>query len=305
MKPTKMMVESINNLVEKYENTPKTIKFDEKKTFEEFVKPLFLFLGWDISKNSLEVISVDIVSKNKTDFLFQIDEISKFVLKIVPLEENIDDIKWIIPPATYAFNKGITWTIITNFKKIKVLNSEVKGKTPAKMQWFELNYNEFISKDYERLAYLLKISFERDILDDEGELFSKKQKKTPIDKQLLQNLLKFSDKLSYNISKNNSSKKLSSEEINEAVHKIMNRFIFMRACGDRGLEQKHLIVNLREWEESKKQKLVKYLRVIFDYFEENYGGTIFSQHLCDKLEIKGDILKEVIEGLYTSEEKSI
>jgi type I restriction-modification system DNA methylase subunit len=305
MKPTKMMVESINNLIKKYENTPKTIKFDEKKTFEEFIKPLFCFLGWDFSKNSSEVISVNNVSKNKADYIFQIEDIQKFVLKIVPLEENIDDAKWIIPPATYAFNKGITWTIITNFKKIKVLNSEVKGKTPSKMQWFELDYNNFILKDYDRFAYLLKISFERDILDEEGEFFSKKQKKTPVGKQLLEDLLKFSDKLSNNILKNNSTKNLSSEEINEAVHKIMNRLIFMRACGDRGLEQKHLIVNLREWEESKDEKLVRYLRELFDYFEENYGGTIFSHHLCDKLEIDDNILKQVIEGLYISEEKSI
>lgn len=303
MKPTPSMESFLNGLVKKFNEIPDTSKYDKKKTVSEFIIPLFSGLGWEFEGKTPSIIDVSAISKDRADYSFEIEGITKFILKIAPLDENIDDKKWIIPVTTFAFNKGITWAIVTNFKKIKVLNSEVKGKTPLQMQFFEITFDEFISK-YDRLAYLLKKSFELDIIDKEAEYFSKKQKKTPIDKQLLEDLLKFSDKLSHDIQKNNS-KKLSMEEIDESVHKILNRLIFIRACGDRGLEQKHLIAHLREWEETKDEKLVKHLRKIFDYFEENYGGTIFSDHLCDKLEISDPTLQEIIEGLYISEDKSI
>ncbi|MEX2192498.1 MAG: N-6 DNA methylase [Nitrosarchaeum sp.] len=303
MNPSPSMESFLDGLIKKFNEVPDTSKYDKKKTMSEFVLPLFSGLGWEFEGKNPSVIDVSTISKDRADYSFEIDGITKFVLKIAPLDENIDDKKWIIPVTTFAFNKGITWAIVTNFKKIKVLNSEVKGKTPLQMQFFEIVFDEFISK-YDRLAYLLKKSFELDIIDKEAEYFSKKQKKTPIDVQLLEDLLKYSNKLSYDIQKNNS-KKLSIEEIDESVHKILNRLIFIRACGDRGLEQKHLISNLREWEETKDEKLIRYLRKIFDYFEENYGGTIFSDHLCDKLEVSNSTLQEIIEGLYISEDKSI
>jgi len=294
----------LNELVEKCNKIPDSSKYNKEKTTNEFIIPLFSCLGWEFEGKNPTVNSISTLSKDRADYAFEIDGITKFVLKVVPLNENIDDRKWLVPVTTYTFNKGITWAVITNFKKIKVLNSEVKGKSPSQMQFFELSYDEFISK-YERLAYLLKKSFELDILDKEAEFFSKKQKKTPIDKQLLGDLLKFTNELVFDIQKNNSKKKLSLEEIDESVHKILNRLIFIRACGDRGLEQKHLIANLREWEESKTQKLIEYLQKIFDYFEENYGGTLFSRNLCDELDISDSVLKKIIEGLYTSEDKSI
>ncbi|MCE9653237.1 MAG: N-6 DNA methylase [Nitrosarchaeum sp.] len=303
MKPTSNMESFLNGLIKKFNEIPDTSKYDKKKTASEFIIPLFSGLGWEFEGKNPSVIDVTTTSKDRADYSFEIDGITKFVLKIASIDENIDDKKWIVPVTTFAFNKGITWAIITNFKKIKILNSEVKGKTPMQMQFFEITFEEFISK-YDRLAYLLKKSFELDIIDKEAEYFSKKQKKTPIDEQLLEDLLKFSNKLSYDIQKNNS-KKFSIEEIDESVHKILNRLIFIRACGDRRLEQKHLITHLREWEETKDERLVKHLRKIFDYFEENYGGTIFSDHLCDKLEISNSILQEIIEGLYISEDKSI
>lgn len=67
MKPTKIMEESINRLNQNYTKISENSNFDEKKTFDEFIKPLFSYFGWDLSKNSLEVIPIEVTSKNKAD----------------------------------------------------------------------------------------------------------------------------------------------------------------------------------------------------------------------------------------------
>lgn len=272
-------------------------------TFKEFIIPLFEALGWSFDPKHDDIINVKEISKNRADYVFQIQGIGKFYLKCVGLNDSLENRDLLIGISTYAFNKGITWAIITNFRKIRVLNSEVKGKSIGQMQFFELHNEDYIDK-FEQLSYLQKKSFELEILDKEAEYFAKKQKRTPIDKQLLEDLLKFTDELIFDIQKNNSIK-FSVDEISEAVHKLLNRLIFIRVCGDRGLEQKHLISHLREWEESKNDDLITHLKVIFQYFKENYGGSLFSEHLCDKLKISNEVLKNIIEGLYVSADKSI
>lgn len=304
MNTQEQIKQKLEELNEKFSNLDTSAVIDKNITTREFIKPLFEALGWDFDTKKDEVIGIEEISKERADYVFHIEGIPKFFLKTASINENLENKDILTPVTTYAFNKGITWAIITNFKKIKILNSEVQGKTPGQMQFIEIEQKDFINK-FEQLSYLQKKSFELGILDNEAEYFSKKRKRTPIDKQLLDDLLKFTSELIVDIEKNNSKKNLTNEEINEAVHRMLNRIIFMRACGDRGLEQKHLIMNLREWEETKNKKLVDHLREIFKYFKENYGGTIFTHHLCDELEISNSTLKNIIERLYISEDKSI
>ena len=305
MEPPPNVKKSLEILLEKASSIKNPKEFNKDKTFQEFVRPLFEILGWKFNqKENPEIIPIFKESKNKADFAFKINDLTKFFLAIAPFDSNIDDRKWIIPATTFAFNKGVTWVVLTNFKKFKVLNSEVKGKTPHQMQFFEISYNDLILK-YDRLSYLSKKSLTLNILDNEAEYFERKLQKTPINEQLLNDLIDCRNILELNIKKLNVTKKLKQEEIDESVQKILNRFIFMRSCGDRGIEKKHLLENLREWEATKKEDLIDYLRKVFLYFQENYGGTLFSSHLCDTLKISNYILQEIIEGLYYSKEKSI
>ena len=108
----------------------------------------------------------------------------------------------------------------------------------------------------------------------------------------------FRDILSKSIIKLNASKKLSEEELDESVQRILDRLIFIRNCEDRELESKVLIANYREWESKGKGHLIRSLRDTFSYFDKEYNSKIFAEHLCDNLDIDNEVLHEVIEGLY-------
>ncbi len=109
--------------------------------------------------------------------------------------------------------------------------------------------------------------------------------------------------LSKSITKLNQSKNLTEEELDESVQRILDRLIFIRNCEDRELEAKTLISNVREWRSKGKGQLVKSLRQVFNYFDEEYNSKIFTDHLCDHLEIEDAVLNEIAIGLYYTTEK--
>ncbi|WP_158385498.1 N-6 DNA methylase [Candidatus Nitrososphaera evergladensis] len=103
----------------------------------------------------------------------------------------------------------------------------------------------------------------------------------------------------------NQNKSLSQEDLNESTQRILDRLMFIRYCEDRGLEEKRLISNVREWASRGKGQLVRSIREVYSYFDKYYNSKIFAKHLCDELEIDNDVLYEIIEGLHFTSDRSI
>ena len=200
--------------------------YDKSRTFEEFTKPFFETLGWDFQTDVKEPKPS---TKNKADYAFQIDGVSRFYLSVVPPSKSLEDRKQILPLTTFAYNKGVTWAILTNFKETRVYNTEAPGTSPGAMQHYSFSFSEYISK-FEELLNLTKKQFSLNVLDSDAVYFGKKPKRVPIDQQLLKDLLSYRDMLVDDITKNNS---IPEEQAEQAVQKILNRLIFIRSCGDR------------------------------------------------------------------------
>jgi type I restriction-modification system DNA methylase subunit len=81
--------------------------------------------------------------------------------------------------------------------------------------------------------------------------------------------------------------------------------IFIRTCEDRELEEKQLIVKLRDWKIRRKGLFIKEIRDLFSYFDQEYNSKLFSKHLCDQLVIGYNPLIEIIEGLYNTSDHFI
>ena len=271
--------------------------YDKSRTFEEFARPFFETLGWDFET---DVKKPDSITEHKADYAFQIDGVSRFYLSVVPPSKSLEDRKQILPLTGFAYNKGVTWAILTNFKETRVYNTEAPGTSPGAMQHYSFSFSEYISK-FEDLLNLTKKQFSLNVLDSDAVYFGKKPKRVPIDQQLLKDLLSYRDMLVNDITKNNS---ISEEEAEQSIEKILNRLIFIRSCGDRQIEDRHLKSSLGDWKNNKNKKLVEYLREIFAYFRGRYGSSLFEKHTCDNLIISDPVLEEIIEGLYNSKEKS-
>ena len=98
--------------------------YNEANTANVFIRPLFGALGWDFS-NFNEIEAEKAIVKGRVDYVFKIHNVSKFCVEIKSLrhELNDDDREQAI---NYAYHKGVTWAILTNFLQIQVFNAEVK-----------------------------------------------------------------------------------------------------------------------------------------------------------------------------------
>ena len=298
--------EQIKVILEKYDETVKegrVGRYNEEMTKKDFVLPLFDALGWN-TVDSREVSAEERVSKQRVDYGFRINGIPKFFLETKSLKENLDNRKFIDQAINYAWHKGCTWAVLTNFERVVVFNAELKTEHPWQSQLKRIHCRDFL-EHFDELWLLSRESFEQGLIDKEAEKWGKKAKKSSVDRQLLTDFTRFRELLSKSITKLNQSKNLTEEELDESIQRILDRLIFIRNCEDRELEARTLISNLREWESKGRGHLIKSLREVFAYFDKAYNSKIFANHLCDNLEIDNDVLHEIIEGLYHTRDNSV
>lgn len=300
--------EEIRGLLERYNQIMKKereIKSkEEEMTKKDLIRPLFeRVLGWNFEE---DVTAEEKVSKGWVDYGFRIKGIPKFFLEAKALREDLDNPNFFQQAVNYAWYKGCTWAVLTNFETVKILNAEWEAPNYLHSHFMTIKCDEFLDK-FDDLWLLSKESFEQGLLDRLAERFSKRTKKTTVDKQLLDDFTRFRDMLSKSIARLNQNKKLTQDELDESVQRILNRLIFIRNCEDRGLEEKKL------WEAKNEAKVWKKVREVFAYYDKNYDSKLFTYdptdskkvHLCDMLDIDDGVIREIVDGLYRTKDRSI
>ena len=302
--------ERITELISKYEQIKKSgeiKKYNEESTKKDFILPLFEALGWNVYNKTNKDSSVsaeETISKKRVDYGFRINGIPKFFLEAKSLkEDNIQtNSKYVTQAIDYAWMKSCSWAILCNFETIAVYNADWKGPNIGYNFLFALHPSDFTTD--KRFAYLSKIAFTNNELDNFASQFGKKQLKNPINKQLLQDMIRFREILSKDIVKNNQDKHLTQDDLDESVQRILDRLIFIRNAEDRGLEENQLQSNVRQWYSKGKGHLVKEISGIYRDYDDKYNSKLFAHHLCDDLYIDNEALQEVIEGLNHSKDNS-
>lgn len=300
----KELVDNYTKLVEE-----KTIRgYNEEMTKKDFILPLFEALGWNVynKPNKTDNVSAEeTISKKRVDYGFRINGIPKFLLEAKAIPVDLNKAKFAEQAINYSWHKGCTWAVLTDFEGIKVFNAEWKSRNVSENLFLNLSWRDYLDQ-FDKLWWLSKESFEKGLLDKEAELVGKKSKKIPVDKQLLADFTRFREMLSKDITKLNLDRGLTEEELDESVQRILDRLIFIRNCEDRELEARKLMPALRDWESrGRKGQLLKQLRAIFNYFDDQYNSKLFQEHLCDSLEISDNVLNEVVYGLYQTIDKAV
>jgi len=298
--------QKIKELLEKYNKLvqeQRVSKYNEEMTKKDFILPLFRALGWNVEDAS-EVSAEEKISKGRVDYVFKINGVPKFFLEAKALKEDLNDLEFIKQTINYAYLKGCSWAVLTNFESVKIFNAEWKIVNPLQSELKTISCQEFLTR-FDELWLLSKESFEQGLLDKKAEKWGKRTKKVQVDKQILLDFTRFRNLFSKNIARLNQSRNLSEEELDESVQRIFNRLIFIRNCEDREMEPKDLLSNLRVWGSRGRGQLVKSLRDVFKDFDQKYNSEIFSTHLCDELEIDNEVLEEIINGLYYTKDQSV
>ncbi len=295
--------EEIKKLVEKYNKlveSGKSKSYNEEMTKKDFILPLFRALGWSVEDGE-EVTAEEKVSKGRVDYAFRIEGIPKLFLEAKSLREDLDRKEFAEQAINYAWHKGATWAILTDFEGIKVFNAEWKSVNYLQNQFFSINCSQFLN-NFEQLWLLSRESLETGLIDKEAEKWGKTAKKISVDKQLLSDLTRFRELLTKNILKNNSSKNLTEEDLEESVQRIIDRLIFIRTLEDKQLEAPMLQSLIRE---NTNKKTSKKLSEVFRNIDDVYNSKLFTPHLCEDLVIDDEVLEKIIYGLFKTADNTV
>jgi len=290
--------ERIQKLIDKYNklSSADKTKFNEDRTKQVFIRPLFEALGWDFEE---DVYPEEQASTGRVDYSFRSNSVVKFFLEAKKLSVDLDDIKWAEQATNYGWHKNVIWTVLCDFEGLKVFNCEVKEKNPLKSQFFSIHYDQYVNR-FDQLWLLSKESCEDNLLDKEAEKWGKKLKKIPVDRQLLNDLTKFRELLSKEVLKHNKS--INLDELDEVIQRLIDRLIFIRTCEDRRLVDQQLLPVIRE---NKNKKIITKLREVFKNFDNWYDSRLFSNHLVDQIEIGDNVLENIISGLFKTKDGSV
>jgi len=281
----------ITELVEKYKRLDeKEIKsYNEANTRRNFIELLFAELGWFVYDKK-EVSEEERASKGRVDYAFKLNGISQFYLEAKALKENLNKEEYIQQAVEYAYNKGVTWAILSNFESTHVYVAQT-NKLCLNLQ--AANYVE----RFDDLWLLSRESFKANVIAEWGVRYGHLPGKQRIEDRLFQQLKQWRDALFKQI--HHYNKQLTHSEINEVIQRFFNRLIFIRNCEDRKIENNKLRATLNEWRTSGcKGELIEKLQQVFHYFADPYDSDLFEPHLTDSIYIESATVEDIINGLY-------
>ncbi|MBA7480938.1 Type IIS restriction enzyme Eco57I [subsurface metagenome] len=293
--------EQISQLIDKYKglDARRLKQFNEENTKKDFILPLFRHLGWDVT-NSDEVAAEEKSSNGRVDYAFKIGGVSKFYLEAKPLREDLNQrLDWAKQVVTYAENKGVTWAVLTNFKQLMVFNAEWDEPALERARFLNLTYQEYLPA-FHKLWWLSRDSVEKGVLNEEARQVGALKPKLPVEKSLLDQLLRWRKELFNQIYQHNRERGLELYQVDELIQQFINRLIFIRSTEDRGIEENRLRATLHQWRESeRKGELVERMRAIFHEFFTLYDSDLFPLlDTWDSLIVESDTIEKIIEGSY-------
>lgn len=302
IQPSARAFDQIQALVTKYKNLPSARRksYNEAETRKDFILPLFRALEWNI-EDSNEVSAEEKISRGFVDFSFRLNGVRRFVLETKALRENLDEQRWAQQAIDYAYHKGVTWAVLSDFEGLKVLNAEVKEINPYQATFQEFDVDMYVTR-FDRLWWLSRPAMQQGVLDRQAEDNFKKSRRTPITEALFDNLKDWRGKLYKNLRGFNKDKLYSPAHIDEAVQRILDRLIFIRTAEDRDVEGEHLIALVRELRDRNRlNDLPAALNRRFRELDTLYNSNLFAPHFSEALEGGAPtVLADIIEGLYGS-----
>jgi len=278
-------------LVEKYRSlTPAAIrKYSEADTRRIFVMPLFHALGWDVFSRD-EVAEEVKASPGRVDYVFRLHGVSQFYLEAKALRAELSRPEYIKQAITYAYNKGITWAVLTDFEGLLVHNAQ-SGRL-----FINLSSDNY-SRDFDDLWLLSRESLESNALNERAEKYGALPPRLGVEQRLFGQLRRWREELFTQLYHYNPH--LTYGQIDEIIQRLFNRLIFIRTCEDRRIEDRVLLGTVHEWRSGGcKQDLIEALRGVFRYFDGYYDSDLFALHLVDGIFIESATVENIINGLY-------
>lgn len=266
---------------------------NEQDTRIAFILPMFNALGWDTTDPAHMRAEQNIKGK-RVDFAFLINGKPRLLLETKAISEDLNKPEYIKQARDYAWNKGVTWAVLSDFEGTRVFNAEWKEADPLYAQVLHLSVDEYLNR-FDELWLLSREAMSAGLLDAKAERDFKKTPRTPITASLFGQLIQARVNLYKDFTAFNKSLFNQPRVIDDAVQRMLDRMIFLRTAEDRGVETNSLRGIIRS---APAGKMSAALAHHFRSLDAVYNSQLFASYPTDSFYCTDDTLTGVVEGLY-------
>ncbi|MCA9963481.1 MAG: N-6 DNA methylase [Anaerolineales bacterium] len=199
----------------------------------------------------------------------------------------------------YAYQNGMHWAILTNFTSLRLFN--------ARRDTLVLSFDSPVDL-LERFDELWQLSF-TEVAHGSLDGLRGYRERLDIDEEYLRLITIWRLRLGQDIIAHRENLVLLADphsntidiyKLREAVQRVLDRLVVIRYAEDRFVikaDQLRSIVEIRERTDYG-VPLLDQIRHFFQQFNVRHNGTLFADHLCDRLTISEDVLHAIIVNLY-------
>ncbi len=309
--------EEISKLVERYTNNHnqyRSSSYREADVRLEFLDPLFKALDWDVDNTQgnapqyRDVVteeSLEVEGSIKTpDYSFRLSGTTKFFVEAKkPSVDICSDKMPAFQLKRYAWSAKLPLSILTNFEDISVYDCRfkpVKNDDPTKGRILYIPFTDLV----ERWDELVEIFTKDAILKGSFDKYAQAKKKgtSEVDAEILKEIEGWREDLAKNIAKNNE---FTTEEVNFAVQRLIDRILFLRICEDRKTEPENQLYDIM----MNKKEIYRHMIDVFQLADAKYNSGLFHfthdksrstkpDRLMRKLIVDDKVLANILWDLY-------
>jgi type I restriction-modification system DNA methylase subunit len=276
--------------------------YNETQLRTDFLSPLLKSFGWDVDNTSgknqflRDVIQEESIAvadenarKNPDYTLRVLGQRKLFIEAKKPAVDILNSASSAFQIRRYGWNAGLSISILSNFEKLIVYDCRNKpgigeNEHVSRVKVFQF---EQYAEDYDQLYEL--ISFESAFNGKFEDLFSIRIGQS-FDSYFLEQIENWRRKLAQSAVSRNI--RLTSEDVNFLIQRLLNRIVFLRICEDRTIEKHETLKSITNYEQLKAlflQSDLKYNSGLFNFIEDTLSLNIV---------LDSEVLIEIFNDLY-------
>ncbi len=299
--------QTVAALIEKFENLGDRGRraLNEANTRKDYILPLFAALGWRTDDSS-EVAEEVRVGRLFADYAFKVGGITRFFVEAKAASVDLEERRWAQQAVSYAYSKGVPWSVLTDFEGLKVFNAEWDTEDVNHLRVADLRYTQYL-EHFDDLWALSRPSLLngglRAVFEHRGGAVKKRQ---PVDERLFGLFKEWRlNLINMFVGYQPPDTPLQMGQLDEAVQRILDRLIFMRTLEDRHIEESILWPILADMKARRGGDAWRRIKHEFRRLDEVYDSNLFREHLADHLDGDESAFKAVLDGLYTPDGSAI
>lgn len=280
-------------------------RYSETEARTEFIDPLFSCFGWDMNNVAGTSNSIkDVVreesqptetSAKRPDYTFRIAAQRKFFVEAkkpaVDIRTNKESAFQV---RSYGWTAGLAVSVLTNFRTLRVYDTRNAPSNTDDANvglLLDLNYSDLGAR-FDELVEL----FGREAVGSgsiEAKYGAGGGAGLPINLVFLERFNEWRLKIAQDLHGRYST--IGINDLNDIAQKVINRFVFIRMCEDRGIEGEERLKKVIS-----KRNLVE-LRKMFKELDQRYNTGLFDvtrDPLQTTFHIDAQVLEDLVDELY-------